>query len=112
MIRVRGNSRLSREIVCGTQRNNAERSVVTIETVHDLVERSVAAHSRDHVDALARRGAGKRLCVARLERNAHLGAMATLAHPFHEMAKIGAIGSSPVNHEGDVFVSGHFCCWP
>ena len=103
MIGVRRYAHLSREIVGCAHRDDPKRYVVSVEPIHNFVDRSVAAGRGHDVHAAMRGGRREHGRVTRLERGQYFHEVALVADPAHEVAQIGSIDSPPVDDERDVF---------
>jgi hypothetical protein len=105
MIRVRRDASLPSEVVRGAERQHAERNVVSVEAIHDLIERPVSSGGDDGVDATARGRARERFGVSALEGDVHGDRVPAAAHPVDEVTEIVAAGPGAVNDECDVLTT-------
>ena len=103
MVRVRGDARLSREIVGGAKGYYAQRSIVAIQPVDDFVERTVAANRDDDIGTVLCAGTREPFGVSTLEGDADIDMMPALAYPVHHVSQIRATGAATVHDEHDVF---------
>ena len=103
MIGIGRYSHLSRKIVRRSHRDDAEGYVVSVEPVHNFVDRSVAASRSNDVNAapsgVGREGSG----LPGLEGHEAFDEVAFLADPVDQMVDVRTVGSGAVYHEGDVF---------
>ena len=105
MISVRRNSDLSSEIICRSQRDDAERHVESIESVYHFVDGSVAAGGNHDVHPALRRRRGNRERFSGLERRVRLDMMSLVANLAHEVSNVGAVGARSVDDQYDVLGS-------
>jgi hypothetical protein len=95
-------SRLSREVVGGAQRHDAQRHVASVQAVHHLVERAVAPAGDHDVGAAVRGLGGERFRIAAVPGDAHVDGVPPVAHPRHHLAQVGPVRAAAVNDVGDV----------
>jgi hypothetical protein len=94
---------LSRKIVRGAERDDAERRIRPVQSIHDFVERAVAAHCGHNVGAFGGGRSGQRDRVAALKRHAHIDVMSAFAYPVDHVPKVGSAGPTAVSNKSDVF---------
>ncbi len=88
VVRIVGYIRLTREVIGGSERNDAQRHVASRQSVDHLVDRSIAPRGKDRVVRRfgLRGSAGITLGVAPFPGDAHIDGVSLLAHPLDEVA--------------------------
>jgi hypothetical protein len=102
MIGIGRNSNLTRKIVRRTERNDPKWHVVAIQSIYDLIERSISARGHDDVDSSPASVGSERSRRAALECRVRLDEMPLRPNPAHEMANVLAVGASPMDDQNDV----------
>lgn len=105
MIGIRRYPYLSRKIVGRSHRDDPKRHVVSVQTIHDFIQRPVSTHRRDHIDAAACGIGGEGRGVADGVRDHRLDEVSLLAHPVDEMSNLGIVGTRAVDDQRDVLGS-------
>jgi hypothetical protein len=107
VVRVGGDPDLAREVVRRAKRHDAERRVPSVESVDDLVQRTIPADRDDDVDASVGRVGGEGRGIARAPRDGQLDKVPSLAHPAYHVTEVRTIRPCAVDDEDDMLLARH-----
>src|SRR5215208_4457996 len=102
MIGIRRYSHLSRKIVGRSHRADTKRYVISVEPIHDFIDRSVTAHGGDDVGPASGGVGGEGSGVAGIKRDHRFDVVTLVPHPTHQVTYVAAIGTRAVHDQRDV----------